>query len=93
MLAESGLEGGSLAEMGSHESHTSKMTSWFFLMISVTNQWYSPSVKGDIPQGCAAYGFVVDGTRMLIFGGMVEYGRYSNDLYELSVSTIKSVRQ
>src|ERR1051326_1951433 len=51
---------------------------------TMTNQWYSPAVKGDIPPGCAAYGFVVDGTRMLIFGGMVEYGRYSNDLYELN---------
>ena len=44
-----------------------------------------PPVKGDIPPGCAAYGFVVDGTRILIFGGMVEYGKYSNELYELQV--------
>jgi host cell factor len=43
-------------------------------------------VKGDIPPGCAAYGFVVDGTRILIFGGMVEYGKYSNELYELQAS-------
>ena len=42
-------------------------------------------MKGDIPPGCAAYGFVVDGTRILIFGGMVEYGKYSNELYELQV--------
>ena len=45
-----------------------------------------PPVKGDIPPGCAAYGFVVDGTRILIFGGMVEYGKYSNELYELQAS-------
>lgn len=45
-----------------------------------------PATKGDVPPGCAAYGFVVDGTRILIFGGMVEYGKYSNELYELQVS-------
>lgn len=39
-----------------------------------------------MPPGCAAYGFVVEGTRLLVFGGMVEYGKYSNELYELQVS-------
>lgn len=48
-----------------------------------TNQWFMPDVKGDVPPGCAAYGFACDGTRLLVFGGMIEYGRYSNDLYEL----------
>ena len=43
-------------------------------------------MKGDIPPGCAAFGFVVDGTRILVFGGMVEYGKYSSDLYELQAS-------
>jgi len=38
-----------------------------------------------VPPGCAAYGLIVDGTRIISFGGMVEYGRYSNDLYELQV--------
>ena len=28
----------------------------------------------------------MDGTRILVFGGMVEYGKYSNDLYELQAS-------
>ncbi|XP_041035568.1 host cell factor 1b isoform X2 [Carcharodon carcharias] len=51
-----------------------------------TNQWFIPAVRGDIPPGCAAYGFVCDGTRLLVFGGMVEYGKYSNDLYELQAS-------
>lgn len=51
-----------------------------------TNQWFVPVTKGDVPPGCAAYGFVVDGTRILVFGGMVEYGKYSNELYELQVS-------
>ncbi|KAB7506202.1 Host cell factor 1 [Armadillidium nasatum] len=53
---------------------------------TATNQWFVPPVKGDIPPGCAAYGFIVDGTRILIFGGMVEYGKYSNELYELQAS-------
>lgn len=44
--------------------------------------------KGDVPPGCAAYGFVVEGTRLLVFGGMVEYGKYSNELYELQVIEI-----
>ena len=57
-----------------------------FLIVLATNQWFVPPVKGDIPPGCAAYGFVVDGTRILIFGGMVEYGKYSNELYELQAS-------
>ncbi|XP_071960279.1 host cell factor 2-like [Antedon mediterranea] len=53
---------------------------------TANNQWFVPAVRGDIPPGCAAYGFVCDGTRLLIFGGMVEYGKYSNELYELQAS-------
>ncbi|XP_066283854.1 host cell factor 1-like isoform X3 [Branchiostoma lanceolatum] len=53
---------------------------------TATNQWFVPAVRGDIPPGCAAYGFVCDGTRLLVFGGMVEYGKYSNELYELQAS-------
>ncbi|GBM70240.1 Host cell factor 1 [Araneus ventricosus] len=53
---------------------------------TTSNQWFSPPVKGDVPPGCAAYGFVCDGTRLLVFGGMVEYGKYSNELYELAAS-------
>ena len=45
-----------------------------------TNQWFVPAVRGDIPPGCAAYGFIADGTRLIIFGGMIEYGRYSNEV-------------
>lgn len=44
-------------------------------------------MKGEIPPGCAAYGLATDNTRIYIFGGMVEYGKYSNDLYEMKVST------
>lgn len=54
-------------------------------IITATNQWFVPVTKGDIPPGCAAFGLVVDGTRLFIFGGMVEYGKYSKDLYELQV--------
>uniref|UniRef100_UPI00398EE20B host cell factor 1-like isoform X2 n=1 Tax=Pristiophorus japonicus TaxID=55135 RepID=UPI00398EE20B len=54
--------------------------------VGATNQWFIPAVRGDIPPGCAAYGFICDGTRILVFGGMVEYGKYSNDLYELQAS-------
>lgn len=64
---------------------------WFcfvFFPTVVTNQWFLPAVRGDIPPGCAAHGFVCDGTRILVFGGMVEYGRYSNDLYELQVGNV-----
>ncbi|EDW04879.1 GH11786 [Drosophila grimshawi] len=49
----------------------------------VTNQWYVPVLKRDVPNGCAAYGFVVEGTRMFVFSGMIEYGKYPNELYEL----------
>uniref|UniRef100_A0A6P7FWT6 Host cell factor 2-like n=1 Tax=Diabrotica virgifera virgifera TaxID=50390 RepID=A0A6P7FWT6_DIAVI len=53
---------------------------------TATNQWFIPITKGDVPPGCAAFGFVVDGTKLLVFGGMVEYGKYSNELYELQAA-------
>uniref|UniRef100_A0A915Q0W3 Fibronectin type-III domain-containing protein n=1 Tax=Setaria digitata TaxID=48799 RepID=A0A915Q0W3_9BILA len=53
---------------------------------TATNQWFVPAVKGEVPPGCAAYGIICDGTRIYLFGGMVEYGRYSADLYELQAS-------
>jgi host cell factor len=65
---------------------------YFHCIITATNQWFVPATKGDIPPGCAAYGFVVDGTRILVFGGMVEYGKYSNELYELQVSLWASLK-
>jgi len=55
--------------------------------ILVTKQWFLPAVRGDIPPGCAAHGFACEGTRILVFGGMVEFGQYTNSLYELQVST------
>ena len=45
-----------------------------------TNQWFAPQVKGEKPNGCAAFGFIGDGVRLLTFGGMVEFGRYSHDV-------------
>lgn len=50
-----------------------------------THEWFQPQTKGDTPPGCAAYGLVLDGCRMLMYGGMIEYGRYSSDLYELNI--------
>uniref|UniRef100_A0A5S6QXK1 Fibronectin type-III domain-containing protein n=1 Tax=Trichuris muris TaxID=70415 RepID=A0A5S6QXK1_TRIMR len=53
---------------------------------TMTNQWFVPAVRGEIPPGCAAYGIMCDGTRIILFGGMIEFGRYSNHLYELQAS-------
>ncbi|CAJ0602957.1 unnamed protein product [Cylicocyclus nassatus] len=53
---------------------------------TTTKQWFIPSVRGEIPSGCAAYGIVCSSTHIYMFGGMVEYGRYTNDLYELQAS-------
>ncbi|CAN9508147.1 unnamed protein product [Ophioblennius macclurei] len=53
---------------------------------TVSRQWFLPAVRGDIPPGCAAHGFVCEGTRILVFGGMVEFGKYTNNLYELQAS-------
>lgn len=55
-------------------------------ILLVSKQWFLPAVRGDIPPGCAAHGFVCEGTRILVFGGMVEFGKYSNSLYELQVT-------
>lgn len=40
---------------------------------------------GNPSPGRASFGFVVDNTRVIAFGGMTEYGKYSNDIYELQV--------
>uniref|UniRef100_A0A8C6UEE9 Host cell factor C2 n=1 Tax=Neogobius melanostomus TaxID=47308 RepID=A0A8C6UEE9_9GOBI len=53
---------------------------------TVSKQWFLPAVRGDIPPGCAAHGLVCDGSRILIFGGMIEFGKYSSSLYELQAS-------
>lgn len=45
------------------------------LKISATNQWFVPAIRGDVPPGCAAFGIICDGTRIFLFGGMVEFGR------------------
>lgn len=61
------------------------------LFILVTRQWFLPAVRGDIPPGCAAHGFACEGTRILVFGGMVEFGQYTNSLYELQVRVVVSL--
>ncbi|PAA91420.1 hypothetical protein BOX15_Mlig018542g1 [Macrostomum lignano] len=53
---------------------------------TTTGQWFQPQVRGDVPHGCAAFGFVADGTRILLFGGMMEYGRYSDEVFELQAT-------
>ncbi|XP_059182041.1 host cell factor 2 [Centropristis striata] len=53
---------------------------------TVSKQWFLPAVRGDIPPGCAAHGFICEGTRILVFGGMVEFGKYTNSVYELQAS-------
>ena len=50
--------------------------------------WFKPSCSGDIPPGVAAHGMIADGTRILIHGGMQEFGKMSNDLYELQASKV-----
>lgn len=57
----------------------------------MTRQWFLPAVRGDIPPGCAAHGFACEGTRILVFGGMVEFGQYTNSLYELQVRFVVSL--
>ncbi|KAL5965845.1 Host cell factor 1 [Taenia solium] len=59
-----------------------RSTSYFLAL----NQWFLPAVRGDIPPGCAAFGMISENTRVLLFGGMLEYGKYSNELYELQAS-------
>uniref|UniRef100_A0A4W4E9P5 Host cell factor Kelch-repeats domain-containing protein n=1 Tax=Electrophorus electricus TaxID=8005 RepID=A0A4W4E9P5_ELEEL len=53
---------------------------------TVSRQWFLPAVRGDIPPGCAAHGFACEGTRIVVFGGMVEFGKYSSSIYELQAS-------
>jgi len=57
-----------------------------FLYNTLTNHWTNPAVKGDIPPGRAAYGIATEGSKVFIHGGMVEYGGYSRDLYQLDTN-------
>ena len=68
-----------------------KVTLYFVSVVSAaTNQWFAPQVRGEKPSGCAAFGFICDGVRLLIFGGMVEYGRYSNDVSDQTFCSVSS---
>lgn len=40
-----------------------------------------PKVTGKIHPGTANFGMVIYNNIIIIFGGMVEYGMYTNDLY------------
>lgn len=48
--------------------------------------WFKPSCSGEIPPGVAAHGMIADGTRIVIHGGMMEYGKMTNNMYELQAS-------
>jgi len=48
--------------------------------------WFQPSCNGEVPAGVAAHGMIADGTRIIIHGGMQEYGKQSNSMYELQAS-------
>lgn len=67
---------------------TSACVRWPLCSSAATNQWFAPQVRGEKPTGCAAFGFICDGVRLLIFGGMVEFGRYSNDVSEDHVTVM-----
>ena len=44
-------------------------------------------MRGEIPPSCAAHGMVSDGgTRIFMYAGMLEYGRYSDEFYELQAT-------
>ncbi|KAA3680030.1 host cell factor [Paragonimus westermani] len=68
-----------------HVFNTSKFYSHLTTSLA-SCQWFLPAVHGDIPPGCAAFGMLAENTRVLLFGGMLEYGKYSSDLYELQAS-------
>ena len=48
--------------------------------------WFQPSCNGEVPAGVAAHGMIADGTRIIIHGGMQEYGKQTNLMYELQAS-------
>ena len=48
--------------------------------LAATNQWFMHQVQGEKPTGFVAFGFIYDGLRLLIFGGILEGEHYSNDV-------------
>lgn len=49
-------------------------------------EWLQPQVRGDAPPPSAAFGAAAIGMKIYTFGGMTEYGKYSNDVYELQAT-------
>ncbi|EGT59834.1 CBN-HCF-1 protein [Caenorhabditis brenneri] len=49
-------------------------------------QWLAPQVRGEIPSPAAAFGAAALGAKIYTFGGMIEYGKYTNDVYELTTT-------
>lgn len=53
------------------------------------NMFFLPKFGGKVSPGLACFGMAYVGNRIIIFGGMQEYGLYSNDLY-VSFNTLRS---
>lgn len=53
------------------------------------NYNYLPKFNGRMPLGVASFGMEIFEERIiLIFGGMMEYGHYTNDLHTLNLNTM-----
>ena len=63
----------------------------YLYVLTDRNQWFKPIMQGDKPTCHAAFGFICDGVRILMFGGMLEDGLYSNDVsvYPLLKQSLK----
>ncbi|XP_027196008.2 host cell factor 2-like [Dermatophagoides pteronyssinus] len=58
----------------------------FHVYMPYENKWIWPKMTGDIPLGVAAFGMTNNVTNVFLFGGMLEFGRYSASLYELKLN-------
>nr|XP_046914533.1 host cell factor 2-like [Dermatophagoides farinae] len=58
----------------------------FHVYIPNENKWIWPKMTGDTPPGLAAYGMTNNATNVFVFGGMLEFCRYSTSLYQLKLT-------
>ncbi|PIC35583.1 hypothetical protein B9Z55_014896 [Caenorhabditis nigoni] len=49
-------------------------------------EWYVPQIRGQSPSPAAAFGATALGTKIYTFGGMIEYGKYTSEVYELQAT-------
>lgn len=61
----------------------------FHVFDTISNHWFTPILSGTIPDARAAAGLIVDQERLLLFGGMIEYGAQVSSLYELNLFSWK----